>query len=160
MNTALKRITIVTAAYDCIRNPCKFGSDRCKPNTGGSHGIHNSELRMIVQGPTAEVLLNISTGWQLSTVPASSRNILEYPNGNYVEFHTAAPMYEGQEMSPRVEVADEAICKSWDCCYSDRGWTMADYPTTLLVAEGSEPVWKWLETTHDDAVLKMSMFGN
>ena len=153
----LQRLTHITAAYDCIRNPCKFGSDKCKPGgrSGGNHGIHSCELRMTVRGPSAEIMLVIVTGWDLPTVPKHARPGQTYPNGAYVEFHTAAPMYEDQEAAIRMEVADDAVCKSWDRCYNDRSYLLSDTPTTLLVEKGSEAVWEWLEAQHDKVVCKM-----
>lgn len=157
--TELQRVTTIRPAYDCIRNqPCKFGSDKCKPGFGGSHGVHNAELHMLVRGPSAEVMLVISTGWQLPSVPERSRNILRYPSGSYVEFHTAAPQYTDHNPSIRVAVDADAACKSWDNCYFDRGYLAAEAPATLLVTNGSDAVWAWLEAEHDRIVTQTLTF--
>jgi hypothetical protein len=150
----LERITVVTPAYDCIRvQPCKFGSDRCKPDTGGSHGIHNCELHITVRGATAEVTLVISTGWDLRTVPPRAHR--RYPFGAYVEFHTSLPRFEGQEPTIRMELHDDATCKPWANCYLDRGYVMAEEPAEMLVEKGSDAVWTWLERQYDQVLCDM-----
>ena len=156
--SALQRITRITAAYDCIRNqPCVHGSEKCQPGTGGNHGIHSCELHMTVRGAQVEITLVVITGWHLPTVPlqARRRTVGTYPNGAYVEFHTAMPMHAGQEPTIRTELAPDAACQAWDNCYFDRGYLLADEPTALLVAKGSEAAWEWLERTHDRALCDM-----
>lgn len=145
----LERIFRVHPAYDCIGvQPCVHGSENCKPGTGGSHGRHNAEMHLTVRGPDAEVTLVISTGWDLPTVPAYQRisRRMDYPRGAFVELHTARPRYDGQDGG---KPPPDGTCKNWAACYVDTGYTMSDEPTALLVQEGSEAVWAWLETLYD-----------
>lgn len=151
----LERIFNIKAAYDCIGvQPCVHGSERCKPGTGGSHGRHNAEMHLTVRGADAEITLVVSTGWDLPTVPAHHRlnRDPDYPRGAFVEIHTARPRYEGQDGGPP---RPDGSCKDWAACYVDTGYTMSDKPTRLLVQEGSNAAWAWLETLYDETQAEM-----
>lgn len=142
----LEHIFHLRPAFDCIGvQPCVHGSERCIPGTGGSHGRKSAEMHLTVRGVDAEVTLVISTGWDLPTVPAHHRISRDgtYPRGVCVEMHTARPRHEGQD---RREPRPDSACKDWADCYIDVGYMMSDEPTRLLVQEGSEAVWTWLET--------------
>jgi hypothetical protein len=148
--SALERIVNVRPAYDCIGvQPCVFGSETCKPGTGGSHGRHNAELHMTVRGPDAEVTLAIGTGWDLPTIPEYQRinRHADSPSGRFVEIHTARPRYEGQDGGPPRA---DGTCENWDACYIDAGYTMSDEPTRLLVEKGSDATWEWLENLYGE----------
>lgn len=140
----LERIVKVRPAHDCIRvQPCVKGSDKC-----GSHGIGGAELTMTLRGPDAEVSLVIGTGWYLPVTPPMPAGLRDYPNGYFVEMHTARPRYEGQE--PRLDTRRPGdTCEGWADCYVDSGFLMSDEPTALLVAEGSDAVWEWLENLYE-----------
>jgi hypothetical protein len=147
----LERIFYVRPAYDCIRvQPCVHGSENCIPGTGGSHGRHNAEMHLTVRGVDAEVTLVIFTGWDLPSVPDYCQH--GGPTGGGVEFHTARPRYEGQDGG---EPRPDGTCKDWAACYVDIGYSMSDEPTRLLVAEGSDAVWAWLENLHAETVAEM-----
>ena len=151
MAETLERIFRVLPAYDCIGvQPCVHGSERCIPGTGGSHGRKSAEMHLTVRGPDAEITLVISTGWDLPTVPAYHRG--REPRGAFVEFHTARPRYEGQD---RGEARPDGTCRDWAACYLDTGYTMSDEPTALLIAEGSDAVWAWLENLYDETQVEM-----
>lgn len=151
----LERIFNVRPAYDCIGvQPCVHGSERCKPGTGGSHGRHNAEMHLTVRGPDAEITLAVGTGWDLPTVPAHHRLSRDgdWPQGRFVEIHTARPRYEGQE---KGEARPDGTCKDWAACYLASGYSMSDEPTRLLVQEGSEAAWAWLENLYDETQAEM-----
>lgn len=146
MGDKFERIVTVRPAYDClVVQPCVHGSAECGTRTGASHGRHNAELHMIVRGSLGEVVLVVSTGWDLPETPQhvrSSRHDDYYPRGAYVDFHSPAPQYEGHE-------PQSTRCELWpDGCYGDAGYLMADEPTALLVRSGSDAVWEWLENTY------------
>jgi len=151
----LERIFTIRPAYDCIGvQPCVHGSASCIPGTGGSHGRHNAEMYLTVRGGDAEVTLVISTGWDLPTVPAHQRisRQMDYPRGAFVELHTARPRYEGQDGGP---ARPDGSCKDWAACYVDSGYLMSDEPTRLLVQEGSEAAWDWLEALYTETQAEM-----
>lgn len=154
-----ERVFNIQPAYDCIRvQPCVHGSDACKPGTGGSHGRHNAEMHLTVRGVDAEVTLVISTGWDLPTVPAYQRLTAtrDYPRGAFVEFHTARPRYDGDEAT---EPRPDGTCKDWPACYMDTGYSMADAPARLLVEQGSDAVWAWLENLYATTQAEMAAVG-
>jgi hypothetical protein len=133
--------------YDCIRvQPCKFGSPTCKPGSGGSHGRHSAELWMAVTGHEAEVLFSVNTSWDLQQ---GIRSSLSIPEGIEVCWHTAWPQ-EGQTEEDRREPrGGDASCKDWKDCYQQStGISYVKELTDLLVKEGSEAVFKWLENEY------------
>jgi hypothetical protein len=149
----LERIFHVRPAYDCIGvQPCVHGSERCIPGTGGSHGRYNAEMHLTVRGLDAEVTLVIGTGWDLPTVPAHHRRG-DYPVGRFVELHTALPRYDGQD---RCQPRPGDSCHGWAACYVDAGYLMADEPTRLLVEQGSDAAWSWLETLYAETQAEMA----
>lgn len=142
----LERIVTVRPAFDCIRvQPCVKGSDKCKPETGGSHGINNAEMVFTLRGPDAEISLVIGTGWYLPVTPPYT-GALDTPRGYYVEMHTARPQFDDHE---RREPQEGDSCYGWPGCYINTGFLMSDEPTALLVEKGSDAVWEWLENQYE-----------
>lgn len=153
----LWRVFHVRPAYDCIGvQPCVHGSESCKPGTGGSHGRHNAEMHLTVRGPDTEITLVVSTGWDLPTVPAYHRlsRDRDYPRGAFVELHTARPRYEGQDGGPP---RPDGTCKDWAACYLDAGYSMSGEPTRLLVEQGSDAAWEWLEALYYETQAEMTV---
>ena len=62
MDDVLERRLTITAARDC-HDGCVFDSPTCKPGSGGSHGVHGSELRMYVIGPRGATQFVLYTNW-------------------------------------------------------------------------------------------------
>lgn len=138
-----ERIVTIKRAYDCLTvQPCVHGSTECGTRPGASHGRHNAQLHMALRNPVAEVILVVGTGWYLPETPLTIGRELS-PRGAFVEFHSSVPSYEGQE-------PQGSTCDLWPTCYGDVGYLMADEPTKLLVASGSDAVWSWLEAAHRD----------
>lgn len=135
----------VRPAYDClVVQPCVHGSNTCGVKPGQSHGRHNAEMHMVLRGHVAEVILVVGTGWDHPDTPqsASIRNHWDtLPNGRFVEFHSSVPRYEGHE-------PQGTRCERWPVCFGDVGYSMADVPARLLVVEGSDAVWAWLENAY------------
>lgn len=96
---------------------------------------------MMLRSPIAEVGLVVNTGWDLPDTPPMLRREI---GPAFVEFHSSMPRYEGHE-------PQGTTCDLWPVCYGDRGYTMADEPTALLVSSGSEAVWSWLEALHRES---------
>lgn len=140
--TELERIVRIRPAYDCcVVQPCVHGSERCGVDPGANHGRHNAEMHLCLRGPAAEVILVVNTGWELPETPARFRHPENTPQPGLIEFHSANPMYDGQ-------APQGSRCELWPTCYGDTGYLMADEPTALLVAKGSDAVWEWLEAAH------------
>lgn len=144
--TTFERIVTIKPAYDCLMvQPCVHGSADCGTRPGASHGRHNAELHMRVRSALAEVGLVVNTSWDLPVTPASARST--GPRAGFVEFHSSTPFYDDQP-------PQGTPCDLWPVCFGDRGYTMADEPTALLVSAGSDAVWAWLEEQHRER------FGN
>lgn len=141
MTAVFERIVNVKPAYDCqVIQPCVHGSEACGTDPGANHGRHNAEMSMTLRTSDAEVTLHIGTGWELPETPAIVRTD-DAPRGACVVFHSSMPQYEGHESRSKR-------CCQWPVCYSATGYLMADEPTAMLVREGSEAVWAWLESQY------------
>lgn len=98
-------------------------------------------MRLTLRGPVADVTLELITGWYLPETPDHIRNGERPRLAACVEFHSSVPRYEGHD-------PQGSTCDRWPVCYGDVGYTMADEPAALLVREGSEAVWAWLEAAY------------
>ncbi len=142
---ATKRRMWLVPGYDCVLvQPCKFGSAECTRRKGLGHGRHSAELWMAVLGHEAEVLFSVNTSWSISPL----RSARETPYGIEVCWHTAWPQ-EGQTEEDRRDPKPNASCKDWKDCYQQGSTnSLANELTDLLVREGSEEVFKWLENEY------------
>lgn len=132
----LTRIFSVNPAYDCVVNPCKFGSDKCKPNTGSSHGRHGAELLLSVCDDIAELMLVMYTNWDMSNSPNFRTTIWSMPA--YLSVHTSYPTSD--------ESVKSSTCDKWPECYNRSLFSsVADKPKRLLIEEGSNKCYTWLE---------------
>ena len=129
-------------AYDCIAvQPCKFGSDSCRPGSGGSHGRHSVELCWYVSdtlptGETAVVQFLVYTGWMLDATPQRAWG---NPMAADIGFHWPFPQYRGQEPMDNCHLLDGGHC------YYDGSGLNAEEPWRLLREEGDEALWAHLE---------------
>jgi hypothetical protein len=134
-----EREIVFYPAFDCIRNPCKFGSDTCKPGSGGSHGIHCVDLVFYLKSPELVVQFQAFTGWYLPETPnEDSHRIMRYPYATDLGYHSTRPRYDGQE-------AMECSLLEQGHCYYDGSSLNAKPILELLLREGSEAVWPRLE---------------
>lgn len=138
-----QREVVITPAYDCIMvQPCVHGSGKCGTVPGRSHGRHNAEMHMRLYTDTSEVVLLVGTGWCLPETPYSAQPP-GLAGGRLIEWHSTQPMYEGN--SPLSDSGEDCPRK-WPTCYIDQTYTPSDEGWRLLVSEGSEAVWPWLES--------------
>ena len=96
---------------------------------------------MAVLGHQAEVLFRINAGWNISGVFET----LAY--GDEVTWHTAWPQ-EHQTEEDRLVPRADASCADWGDCYMLRSGLPANDLFSLLVKEGSDPVFAWLENEY------------
>lgn len=115
-----------------------------------NYGVHGVEIHFILSGDEGAVVFRIFTRamlpqtyeyWRDRGIQARVEDG-KFDDGG-VLFHSAKPMYEGQE-GPSEDVCPH-IGKP---CYQDIGFTMGREPRDLLVSEGDEAVWKWMERTY------------
>lgn len=146
--TEFERIVRIQPAFDCLMvQPCVHGSAECGTVPGRGHGRYYAEMHMILRSPIAEVILGLGTGWDHpATPPAVSirNNFDRLPYGQFVEFHSSVPRYEGHE-------PQGTTCERWPVCYGDVGYAMAAGPAAMLVTAGSDAVWEWLENVYRES---------
>lgn len=115
-----------------------------------NYGVHGVEIHFILSGDQGAVIFRIYTRWMLPQTYTYWREELRikprYEDSECsdagVLFHSAKPSYESHAPS------EDACPYLGAPCYQDIGFTMGREPRDLLVAEGDEAVWKWLETTY------------
>jgi hypothetical protein len=133
-----KTIT-VTPAYDCTAvQPCVHDSPLCGTDPDRSHGKHNAVMALSLRGPEAAVDLVVNTGWFLpQTATGRTHDVTRM--GAVLGLHASAPWYDGQRGYT------EACSYGWTRCYSDVSYIAAEEGALLLVTEGTDAVWAWLE---------------
>lgn len=138
-----ERIVEFEPAHDCIRLPCRWGKETCKPGSGGSHGIGAVSMRMVLVGPKGAVQFVLYTGWYMEETPHRGEAL---PAD--LGYHAREPMYEEQHSMGPCGYLGGA-----DCYYDGSGLN-ADAIFDILRREGGEAVWKALEgyyrATFDD----------
>jgi len=143
----VERIVRFEAGYDCMTFECKFKSDRCIPNQGGSHGKHGITIRFVVKGEAGAIQFCIYTGWmpQHAKVSLGSRYVSDWSDGCKVMpadigYHSKKPMYEGQ-----TSVTESCEFCDGEPCYYDGSSLNAQNPMYTLVNRGGEALWEYLE---------------
>lgn len=137
----MKRIVEMTPAYD------KRNIDPSK-----SYGIHGVELRMVLKGNKGAVQFVLYTNWQLPHVTKEQdQKILNrrldlidlkvtyHPLPADLGYHSLKPHYEDQK-----PMADCPYLNGKPCYYDGSGLA-AEHVYEILLKEGSEGVWKYLE---------------
>ena len=156
MGDVLERRLTITAARDC-HDGCVFGSPACKPGSGGSHGVHGSELRMYVIGPRGATQFVLYTNWMW---PETTKRFEESfgpsrwgslgqdarscfgPRPADLGYHAYEPQYEGQV--PMGETCDLLNAP----CYYDGSGLQAEGVFETLTRHGIDGVWNRLEAEY------------
>lgn len=101
---------------------------------------------MSVLGHEAEVVFSMLTGWYPveGVRPAIT-------GGIEVTWHTAWPQ-ESQTSEDRNAPNQDAACKDWTECYTQRAYGPANMLYMMLVEKGSESVYEWLEAEYQKLV--------
>lgn len=114
-----------------------------------NYGVHGVEIHFILSGEQGAMIFRIYTSWMLPQtyeywealgIPPRIKD--RECNDAGVLFHSPKPMYEGHE------------CSRDNCtylgkpCYQDIGYLMSREPRDLLIAEGDEAMWAWMERTY------------
>lgn len=129
--------------------------DKRDPDPKKSYGIHGVELRMLLKGPEGVVQFLVFTNWHLPNVTeenlqrcarsgdALTLKCLLQPLPADVGYHSPKPMYEGHEPM-------DSPCQYLDgpCYYDGSSLAAKDMYETLL-QEGSEGVWRALESVYN-----------
>jgi hypothetical protein len=146
----LEHIVRFFKGHDCIRFECIFGSERCLPGSGGSHGVHGLKIWFISKGAEGAVQFVLYTGW----VPKfSEKDDTRFLNVKWDEispvpfdlgFHSKKPTYEG-------EIPADMACEYCDGepCYYGGSSINANAAMYALVNGGDKALWAFLDKYYD-----------
>lgn len=138
----MKKEIVVTPAFDKRhRDPHK------------NYGIHGAELRFVLKGDKGAITFTIFTHWHLPHVDkelrdqyrhSSEHDFMFQPDGADISYHSYIPRYDGH--------TDSGPCQYLDGkpCYCDGSGLSARPICDMLIAEGSDAVWKELERWYND----------
>jgi hypothetical protein len=138
----LERIVIFLPPYD-----------KRDPDPTKNLGIGTMWCHMILKGPDGAVQFVWSTGIYNDSAKEhllkfcdTPRDVMEHikPEGYDRGFHSPKPLYEGQSRMDNCPYTDVGYC------YYDGSGLAAEPLMELLMAEGSEPVWKELERYYEE----------
>lgn len=138
----MKREIIVTPAFD-----------KRDPNPSKNYGIHGAELRFVLTGNKGAITFTLFTNWHLPHVDAELRNgtrnkpecdFMFQPQGADISYHSYISRFEGQTSMP------ECTYLGGKPCYCDGSSLNAIPISEMLIAEGSEAVWKELERWYNE----------
>lgn len=137
----------VTPAYDCVRaKPCVHGVTQCGIDPMANHGVKGSDMRLHLGTDDHEVVLTVNTGWYLPQTPKRGLVDTEFM-GSSVGWHSQSDI----AMEETRILADPANCpRGWEVCYSSMAYILANEGALLLVTEGTDAVWAWLEELYND----------
>lgn len=108
--------------------------DERTPDPRTNRGIHGVDMWWYLTGPKGVIQFGLSTNWYLPQSQQSPQNPLPFDLG----YHSPGPMHECQ-------TAMDCHLLPGGRCYYD-GSTLNAYPVyEILLREGSEGVWKFLE---------------
>lgn len=136
-----ERLVIFDAAYD-----------RRHPDPSKNYGIHGVTLRMLLRGPEGVAQFVLFTNWHVPVVQAElatqpSDHVLCQPMPADIGFHALRPQYAGQDQR-------ECEYTATGFCYYDGSSLRAQAVYELLVTEGSEAVWMYLDTYYTQLCAK------
>ncbi len=143
----IRREVTVRPAFDCVIEPCMLGGERCAAgDPGANHGRGDAMLHLAIYDELREVRLVIGTGWSHPVTPSNVVNrfgaISRAPHFPELVFHSA-DAFPGA-VGP-TDTPPEQCPRGWAACYSAHEFTTGDAALPLLVAEGLDAVWSWLE---------------
>lgn len=135
--------------------------------TKEGYGIHGAELRMVLKGQQGAVQFVLYTNWQLPHVEQNlikkvlkdaiseeapsevikqvrtKLNVYFLPMPADLGYHSKTPHYEGQYLTSDCQYIEGG-------CYYDGSGLNAEPVYQILLTEGSDGVWKYLEQYHKE----------
>lgn len=138
----MKREIIVTPAFD-----------KRDPNPAKNCGIHGADMHFVLTGDNGAITFTLYTNWHLPHVAKEQRDkcrnkpqydFMFQPYGADISYHSYIPRYAGH--------TDSGPCNYLDGkpCYCDGSGLSARPICDMLIAEGSEAVWKELERWYNE----------
>ena len=128
--------------------------DKRNVNPGKNYGIHGVELLMALKGEKGAVEFVVYTNWHLPHVQnellAKCNDQLSircsfFPDSANLGYHSKKQQYEEQQIS-----SSECEYCDGQPCYCDGSGLASEKVFVLLVEEGSDAVWKFLEEYYVD----------
>ncbi len=126
------------SGHDCIRFECAFGSARCKPGAGGSHGKGTVTMLASVKGDLGAVSFSLYTGWEVETDYSSHSDYISIMPAD-LGYHARDSQYEGQTVKESCHFLDG------QSCYYEGSNLNAYGPYRILTGHSEEAFWKFLE---------------
>lgn len=120
------------------------------------YGIHGAEMRFYVKGPKGAIQFIVYTNWQLPHVQKETddRALLHldetelhcfyHPLPTDLGYHSPVPMYEGQS-----KIRDDCSVIGGPCYYDGSG-LYAETIFDVLIAGGTDALWKRLDQEYID----------
>ena len=124
--------------------------DKRNDDPNKNYGIHGVDFKFLLKGKDATIQFLVYTNWQLPYVQREFDN--KKPDTNYpylshkptpadIGYHSAYPLWESQNISTEhCEYLDDKPC------YYDGSSLNAERVFKILLKEGSEGVWKYMES--------------
>lgn len=146
-HSGLHREITLRPAFDCIEvQPCALGGERCTDGVpGANHGRGEALLHLALYDRLREVRIAIGTAWSHPATPVDVLGVLDgagrAPRWPELGFHSADPF--AGAVGPVH--AGEHCPRGWDVCWSATFASAADEALPLLVVQGLDAVWAWLE---------------
>lgn len=117
--------------------------DRRSKDPSKDYGWGTVQMRWLLKGPKGAIQFMALTGWALPHCANEFRDsgaFDDYPMGSDIGYHSPHPMYEGHKrMSDKCDVLDGCHC------YYDGSSLRAEEPMRLLIEQGHEAVWEYME---------------
>ena len=132
MTTEFRREVVVTPAWD-----------KRHPDPKKNYGIHCCDLIMYLHGPKATIQFVVMTGWYLPENQEAMTDIRNtFPLATDIGYHADEPQYEDQQ-----RMACDRRPQGF--CYYDGSSLRAHNIWEVMLAEGSEAVWKEMEKEYN-----------
>jgi len=126
--------------------------DKRSPDPGKNYGIHGVTMTWYLKGISGAIQFVVYTNWQLPHVTQEMEikakeefiACLWEPMAADIGYHSHVPMYEGQPlMTDHCEVINGP-------CYYDGSSLQADDGFKILLENGGEAVWEWMEEYYNN----------
>ncbi len=139
----MERIIELTPAYD-----------KRNPDPSKNYGIQGVSMRMVLKGDKGAVQFLLFTNWMLPHIYKEWKGTkyddltieCRYkPMAADLGYHSLSPIYEGQ-----TTISDKCEYLDGKPCYYDGSGLNAEKVFDILVREGGEAVWKFLENYYNE----------
>ena len=130
--------------------------DKTDPDPKKNYGVNGVEMAFFLKGEHGAIQFKVLTNWNLPHVQkrmdSMKLNSIPYmfhkPMPSDIGYHSRVPQYDGQE-----KMTDNCPIIGGECYYDGSG-LQAEKVFDILVEEGSEGVWKYMENDYEDRFIK------